>query len=139
MSNKSPHPVDVHVGRRLKLRRNLLGITQGKLGEAVGLTFQQIQKYERGANRIGASRLYQFSNILDLPVSFFFDDMPGDIETRVAEGDIPSDNKNDVMKRGETQELVELYYNVGSPLLRKRLFEMVKALGEEFGSKAAKS
>ena len=64
-----PRPVDVHVGSRLRLRRTLLGLSQGKLGEAVGLTFQQIQKYERGANRVGASRLFEFSRILDVTVS----------------------------------------------------------------------
>lgn len=71
----TPNPIDVHVGSRVRLRRTLLGLSQERLGEAVGLTFQQIQKYERGANRIGASRLFEFSRILDVPVSFFFDDM----------------------------------------------------------------
>ena len=69
-----PNPVDVRVGARLRLRRNMLGLSQEKLGELIGLTFQQIQKYERGANRIGASRLYELSRVLDVPVSFFFDD-----------------------------------------------------------------
>ncbi len=69
-------PIDAHVGRRLRLRRTLLGMNQSALGQAVGLTFQQIQKYERGANRIGSSRLYQFCQVLDVPVSFFFDEMP---------------------------------------------------------------
>jgi len=69
----TPSPVDIHVGSRVRLQRTLLGLSQEKLGEAVGLTFQQIQKYERGANRIGASRLHEFSQILDVPVSFFFD------------------------------------------------------------------
>src|ERR1700748_1341571 len=71
-----PNPVDVHVGSRVRLRRTLLGMSQEKLGNAVGLTFQQIQKYERGANRIGASRLFDMSRVLDVPVQFFFDDMP---------------------------------------------------------------
>src|SRR6186997_1732132 len=70
-----PNPVDVHVGTRVRLRRTLLGLSQEKLGEAIGLTFQQVQKYERGANRIGASRLWDLSRVLDCPVSFFFDDM----------------------------------------------------------------
>lgn len=68
-----PHPVDVHVGARLQLRRKLMRISQTELGQHVGITFQQIQKYERGTNRISASRLYEFANILDVPVSFFFD------------------------------------------------------------------
>ena len=69
-------PVDVHVGSRVRLRRTLLGLSQEKLGEAVGLTFQQIQKYERGANRIGASRMYDLAHVLDVPVAFFFEEIP---------------------------------------------------------------
>src|SRR4028119_625057 len=72
-----PSPIDVHVGSRVRLRRTLLGMSQEKLGEALGLTFQQVQKYERGVNRIGASRLFDLSRVLDVPISFFFDDMPG--------------------------------------------------------------
>ena len=70
-----PNPIDVQVGSRVRLRRNMLGLSQEKLGEAIGLTFQQVQKYERGANRIGASRLHELSRVLDVPVSFFFDDI----------------------------------------------------------------
>ena len=70
-----PNPIDIHVGSRVRLRRNMLGLSQEKLGEAIRLTFQQVQKYERGANRIGASRLHDLSRVLDVPVSFFFDDM----------------------------------------------------------------
>src|SRR3982074_632911 len=69
-----PNPVDVHVGSRVRLRRTLLGMSQEKLGEAIGLTFQQVQKYERGAHRTGASRLHELSRVLDVPVGFFFDD-----------------------------------------------------------------
>ena len=72
----TPSPVDIHVGGRVRLRRTLLGMSQEKLGNAIGLTFQQIQKYERGANRIGASRLYDMSRVLDVSVQFFFDEMP---------------------------------------------------------------
>src|ERR1700739_1133494 len=75
MPSGKPNPVDVHVGGGVSLRRPLLGMSQEKLGEAIGLTFQQVQKYERGANRIGASRLHDLSRVLDVPVSFFFDDM----------------------------------------------------------------
>jgi transcriptional regulator with XRE-family HTH domain len=71
----TPNPIDIRVGSRVRLRRNMLGLTQESLGEAIGLTFQQVQKYERGANRIGASRLYALSQALDVPVSFFFDDI----------------------------------------------------------------
>src|SRR3954463_9950619 len=71
-----PSPIDVHVGGRVRLRRTLLGMSQEKLGDALGLTFQQVQKYERGVNRIGASRLFDLSRVLDVPIGFFFDDMP---------------------------------------------------------------
>ena len=70
-----PHPVDVHVGARVRLRRTALGMSQEKLGDAIGLTFQQVQKYERGTNRIGASRLYELSRVLEVPVSFFFEEL----------------------------------------------------------------
>src|SRR6516164_3891114 len=76
-----PSPIDVHVGSRVRLRRTLLGMSQERLGEALGLTFQQVQKYERGVNRVGASRLFDLSRVLDVPISFFFDDMPESLAT----------------------------------------------------------
>jgi transcriptional regulator with XRE-family HTH domain len=129
-----PSPVDIHVGSRVRLRRTLLGLSQEKLGEAVGLTFQQIQKYERGANRIGASRLFEFSRILDVPVSFFFDDM----SERVAGADGAAAGmadqpqaplEPDPLTRRETLELVRAYYRISDPQIRKRLFELTKSLG----------
>jgi transcriptional regulator with XRE-family HTH domain len=130
-----PNPVDIHVGSRVRLRRTLLGLSQEKLGEAVGLTFQQIQKYERGANRIGASRLFEFSRILDVPVSFFFDDMSE--RTAAVEGlpaagmaDQPRASlEPDPLTRRETLELVRAYYRIADPQIRKRLFELTKSLG----------
>jgi transcriptional regulator with XRE-family HTH domain len=73
------HPVDAHVGKRLRLRRGLMGLSQEKLGQAVGLTFQQIQKYEKGANRVSCSRLYEFARLLEVPASYFFEDLPANI------------------------------------------------------------
>jgi transcriptional regulator with XRE-family HTH domain len=128
-----PNPVDVHVGNRVRARRTLLGLSQEKLGEAVGLTFQQIQKYERGSNRIGSSRLYQLSLILDVPIGYFFDDVPGSLKTvegQVARGlrDIGKPRgKADPLTKRETLELVRAYYRISSPSVRKLLFEMVKA------------
>ena len=87
MSIKKPEPVDIHVGSRVRLRRILMGMSQSKLGKALNITFQQIQKYERGANRIGSSNLYRLSQILDVPVSFFFDGMPKDMAGEMASGD----------------------------------------------------
>ena len=130
-----PNPVDVNVGSRVRLRRTLLGLSQEKLGEAVGLTFQQIQKYERGANRIGASRLFEFSRILDVPVSFFFDDMSdrivsGDAQMAPGMADQPQQSLDpDPLTRRETLELVRAYYRIGDPQVRKRLFELTKSLG----------
>jgi transcriptional regulator with XRE-family HTH domain len=135
-----PNPVDIHVGSRVRLRRTLLGLSQEKLGEAVGLTFQQIQKYERGANRIGASRLFEFSRILDVPVSFFFDDMaertkPSDAAGNLAFSDQPqAPLEPDPLTRRETLELVRAYYRISDPHVRKRLFELAKSLGTSEGA-----
>ncbi len=125
-----PHPVDVHVGSRVRLRRTLLGMSQEKLGQALRLTFQQIQKYERGANRIGSSRIYQLSRILDVPVSFFFDDMTPEAAGHPAglgESEQSSYERDQLTKR-ETLELVRAYYRIQNPEVRKRLFELVKAV-----------
>ena len=127
-------PVDIHVGSRVRLRRTLLGLSQEKLGEAVGLTFQQIQKYERGANRIGSSRLFDLSKVLDVPVSYFFEEMPGEVSDRQSEkagslsGQPQEPAAKDPLTRRETLELVRAYYRVGSPAVRKRIFELVKSL-----------
>ena len=126
-----PHPTDVHVGARVRLRRTLLGMSQEKLGEALGLTFQQVQKYERGANRIGASRLHELSHVLEVPVGFFFEDMPdpamaGGRPGAGAERPI----EGDLMLKRETLELVRAYYRIGEPQVRRRLFDLTKALGK---------
>ena len=129
-----PNPVDIHVGSRVRLRRTLLGLSQEKLAEAVGLTFQQIQKYERGANRISASRLYALSHVLDVPVPFFFEDMPPEISGKggksvpgFAEG-IQEKFSVDPLAKRETLELVRAYYRIKDPNVRKRLFGLVKSL-----------
>jgi len=134
----TPRPVDVHVGSRLRQRRTLIGMSQEKLGAAVGLTFQQIQKYERGANRIGASRLYQLSNVLDVSVSYFFEEMPGEVErTRGDYAASPNDNQSmserlvgDVLHKRETLELARAYHAITDLKLRKRAFELIKALAK---------
>ncbi len=128
-SDGKGHPIDIHVGQRVRLRRTLLGWSQEKLAQALGLTFQQVQKYERGANRIGASRLFDLSRVLDVPVSFFFDDMPGDSAspTRGA-AEAPIDYDADPMARRETRSLVDAYWEISEPDLRRRVFELTKAL-----------
>ncbi len=127
----NPNSVDVHVGSRVRLRRTLLGMSQKKLGNALGLTFQQVQKYERGTNRIGSSRLYVLSRILDVPVSFFFDDMAQEIavgQPGFAEAAQVLFDQDNLAKR-ETLELVRAYYKIKDVPVRKRLFDLVKAIG----------
>lgn len=119
-----PHPIDVHVGTRVRLRRNVLGMSQTDLSTALGLTFQQVQKYERGANRIGASRLLEIARVLDVPISFFYDDIDPlqapPVETRGAQ--------EDVLHQVETLDLVTAYYSIADPTIRRRLFDLLKAL-----------
>ena len=127
-----PDPIDVHVGSRVRLRRTLLGLSQQKLGTALGLTFQQIQKYERGANRIGSSRLFRLSRILDVKVSYFFEELPAEVKSG-AKGLAEAAGKNfksDQLSRRETLELVRAYYRIGDAKVRKRIFELVKAVGQ---------
>ncbi|MGH7034515.1 MAG: helix-turn-helix domain-containing protein [Stellaceae bacterium] len=123
-----PNPIDVHVGSRVRLRRTLLGMSQEKLGDAIGLTFQQVQKYERGANRVGASRLYDLSRVLDVPVSFFFEEL-GDASPPSGAGEPAAEpyQSNPMMKR-ETLELVRAYLRISDPQIKRRLFELAKAL-----------
>ncbi len=127
-----PNPVDVHVGGRVRLRRTLLGMSQGRLGDALDLTFQQVQKYERGMNRIGSSRLFHLSQILDVPVSFFFDDMPPlDPDALPGLGEQKqAEFKPDPLVKRETLELVRAYYKITDPGARKRLFELTKAIAK---------
>ncbi len=129
-----PNPVDVHVGARLRRRRTLLGMSQTKLGEAIGLAFQQVQKYERGANRISASGLFDLSRVLDVPIQFFFDDMPTAVAaSSPAQGGgkakKPPSYEPDPMATRETMELVRAYYKITDPEIRKHLFAMTKTLG----------
>ncbi|MEE8393911.1 MAG: helix-turn-helix transcriptional regulator [Rhodospirillales bacterium] len=132
----TPRPVDIHVGSRVRLRRTLMGFSQERLGDAVGLTFQQIQKYERGANRIGASRLFEFSKILDVPVSFFFDDMSSEVKTMAAKRVTGFQDQSqrkfeaDPLARRETLELVRAYYRIADPRVRKSLFDLAKSLAK---------
>lgn len=127
-----PNPIDVHVGARVRLRRTLIGMSQEKLGAALGLTFQQVQKYERGANRIGASRLYDLSCILDVPVSFFFDDMPEEALRQsprpVTEANAPAELGGNPLENDEALELVQAYDAIQNSRLRQRLMALVRTL-----------
>ena len=116
-----PHPVDVHVGGRVRLRRTLLGMSQEDLGKALDLTFQQVQKNEKGFNRIGSSRLYQLSLILDVPVAYFFEE--------IKDGASPS-SPDDAMLKRETLELVRAYYRIRDPKVREALRHMTEAMAK---------
>jgi len=133
MPSGKPNPVDVHVGARVRLRRTLLGLSQEKLGEAIGLTFQQVQKYERGANRIGASRLWDLSRVLDVPVTYFFEDMEDDIAAMSPRNVTPdvveaTPDTDDPLTKRETLELVRAYYRISSPTVRRRIYDLARAL-----------
>jgi transcriptional regulator with XRE-family HTH domain len=130
--------VDVHVGSRVKLRRTLLGKSQEMLGEAIGITFQQVQKYERGSNRIGCSRLYDLARVLDVPVSYFFDAIPISAQAQsplnVIKGTVGEETgeiaaASDPMAKRETLDLVRAYYSIPDPQIRRRVYELAKALG----------
>jgi len=130
-SNRQPHPVDVHAGKRLRERRRILDIGQKELARRAGdITYQQLQKYERADNRISASRLYEFSKALGVPVTYFFegytDETREDGKSRT--GDHLPDNENPVTRR-ETLKLVRTYYDIADPALRKAFLEMVRACG----------
>ena len=128
----NPNPVDVHVGGRIRLRRTLLGMSQEKLGKAIGLTFQQVQKYERGTNRVGSSRLFQLAKVLNVPVSFFFDDMPTEVSGGTAAlGEPGKPFEHNPFTKRETLELVRAYHRIGDRGVRKRVFELVKAIAAD--------
>lgn len=125
--------VDRHVGKRVRLRRTLLGLSQEQLGDALNLTFQQVQKYERGTNRISASRLWDISQILDTSISYFFEDMSPQTKlgsprkvNREEQKLLEDDFERDPISRRETLELVRTYYSISEPNVRKRLAELIK-------------
>ena len=120
------HPVDVHVGKRIRHRRWMVGMTQQQLGEKVGIKFQQIQKYETGMNRVSASRLWDISEALDVAVSFFFD---GIEERQNAEATGSSSIPGDIMADKEALELVRSYYSMPENQ-RRRLFELARVLSD---------
>ena len=122
--------VDTSVGKRIRLRRTTLGLSQEKLAEALGLTFQQVQKYEKGANRVGASRLFDLARVLQVPVEYFFEDLPphpsADPPGQEVAAEIPA---SDDMKR-ETLDLVQAYSTIRSPMVRRRVVDLARALAE---------
>ena len=131
MSDSIPNPVDIHVGKRVKLRRNILHITQQQLAKMLGLAFQQIQKYEKGGNRIGASRLWDISKVLGVPVGFFYEEI--DAETDAQSPRPKNDDEeylkelaSDPMQREETLKLVRAYYKIHNRTLAKNLLNVIE-------------
>jgi transcriptional regulator with XRE-family HTH domain len=133
MIKKTPNPVDKHVGSRVRMRRVLIGMSQEKLGEALGITFQQIQKYEKGTNRIGASRMQQISNVMGVPVSYFFEDAPGaEAGSHAGFGESQgSDYVVDFLTTSEGLQLNKSFVKITDPKVRKKLVDLVSALAEQ--------
>jgi transcriptional regulator with XRE-family HTH domain len=131
-----PNPIDVHVGARIRLRRTLLGISQTALAEAIGLTFQQVQKYEKGSNRVSSSRLYDLARILDVPLSFFFEEMSAGVSAQTPSALMKSKQQPDIdydkdpLAKRETLEFVRAYYKIQDPAVRKRVFELTKVIAK---------
>ncbi|KQZ12765.1 MULTISPECIES: helix-turn-helix domain-containing protein [unclassified Mesorhizobium] len=134
-NKKKPNPIDVHVGSRIRLRRNMLGMSQEKLGEKLGITFQQIQKYEKGTNRVGASRLQAIASILGVPVAFFFEDAPGQEASgpRGLSEDSSTAFAVEFCSTTEGLQLNRAFVKISDPKVRRRIVDLVKTLSEEEG------
>lgn len=125
------NPVDVYVGARVKLRRQLIGMSQEKLGEALALTFQQVQKYERGANRVSASKLHRIAEVLDVPISYFFDGYEGDTSLHDSLGEPPAAAfEHEQLSRKESIDLLKAYYEIEDPKLRRKVIDLIRTLAE---------
>ena len=133
MAKKAPNPIDKHVGSRVRMRRMMLGMSQEKLGDALGLTFQQVQKYEKGTNRIGASRLQQIAHILQVPVSFFFEGAPAGGAGHHGMGEAPSPAYvSDFLATSDGLSLTKSFMRIKSSKLRRRIVDLVEQIaGDE--------
>jgi len=128
MATKAPNPTDRHVGSRVRMRRMMLSMSQEKLGDALGLTFQQVQKYEKGTNRIGASRLQQISNILQVPVAFFFEGAPNPgAANGMGEASSPA-YVADFLATSDGLALTKAFMRIKDPKLRRRIVDLVKQM-----------
>ena len=132
-NKKKPNPIDIHVGSRVRLRRNMLGMSQEKLGESLGITFQQIQKYEKGTNRVGASRLQAIAAILGVPVAFFFEDAPGHDQSKP--GGFAEDGSTsyivDFLNSAEGLQLNRAFVKLSDARVRRKLVDLVKSLAAD--------
>jgi transcriptional regulator with XRE-family HTH domain len=132
----APNPVDVHVGGRIKLRRTLLGLSQERLGDALGLTFQQVQKYERGANRVSASRLHDMARALGVPIGYFFDDLPSEAARATGAVGFAENQEGfgagippDLLARRDSVDLVQAFWRIPDATVRRNLLQLVRSMG----------
>lgn len=130
MPKKKANPVDAHVGYRVRLRRMLIGMSQERLGELLGLTFQQVQKYERGINRIGAGRLFEVSEILGVPISFFYEGVDGVQASSESNGDHPS-AVMDFLSSSEGIQLSTAFMSIKDVKVRRRILDLVRTISGE--------
>lgn len=128
-NKKKPDPTDIYVGSRIRLRRNMLGFSQEKLGDKLGITFQQVQKYEKGTNRVGASRLQAISEIMDVPVAYFFEEPPS---SNAIDGLAESDSTfMDFCSSSEGVQMMRAFTNIRDPKVRRKIIDLAKALSED--------
>jgi transcriptional regulator with XRE-family HTH domain len=129
MIKKAPNPIDKHVGSRVRMRRMMVGMSQEKLGDALGLTFQQVQKYEKGTNRIGASRLQQISLVLQVPVSFFFEGvpLPGEKQDGLSDSESPA-FLTEVLATPDGLKLARAFKRIENPKLRRRIVDLIEEM-----------
>ncbi len=130
-SETKPNQIDVYVGKRMRMRRTLLGLSQAEVGESLNLTFQQIQKYEQGANRIGSSRLYDLSQILNIPITYFFEGMEAATYTNTLPDSSPVLRKDPAAKR-ETIELVRAFSKIEDSAVRNSILEMINSVNQKY-------
>lgn len=130
-NKKKPNPIDVHVGGRIRLRRNMIGMSQEKLGEHLGITFQQVQKYEKGTNRVGASRLQAIASFLEVPVAYFFEGAPGDGSPRGFADDGQTAYVIDFLSSAEGLQLNRAFARIDDPKVRRRIIDLVRALADD--------
>jgi len=128
---EAPDPIDIHVGQRIKARRVGLRISQTEIGNALDVTFQQIQKYENGANRVGASNLYKMAQALDVGVSYFYEDMPSSAQLKSLSDNPAATFEHDPMSQPESIKLVHNYFRIISPAVRNRVFQLVKSISDQ--------
>lgn len=131
MSPKEPNPVDRHVGNRIRMRRIMLEMSQEKLGEALGLTFQQVQKYEKGTNRVGASRLQQISEVLQVPVAFFFEGRPGESAAGSLDEASSPTYVTDFLATSEGLSLTRAFMRISDPKLRRSIVDLVERIADQ--------